>query len=145
MGFALAAEAVRRGATVTLVAGPTSVDPPRSVEVVRVRRAAEMHREVMDRALTADVVIMAAAVADYTPLDVATDKIAKKDETLTIQLTRTVDILAELARPDRERGAGLFRLHPCAIRQIGGRRRRSEGGAYALANLSMTQRQAPSA
>jgi phosphopantothenoylcysteine decarboxylase/phosphopantothenate--cysteine ligase len=98
MGMALAAEAVRRGAHVTLVAGPTSVDPPPTVEVVRVRRAAEMHREVMDRALTADVVIMAAAVADYTPVDVATEKIAKEDETLTIQFRRTVDILAELAR-----------------------------------------------
>src|SRR5574341_1945941 len=98
MGFALAAEAARRGASVTLVAGPTSADPPGTVEVVRVRSAAEMHREVVNRASMADVVIMAAAVADYTPVEVATDKIAKDDETLTIQFTRTVDILAELGR-----------------------------------------------
>ncbi|HEY7444120.1 MAG TPA: bifunctional phosphopantothenoylcysteine decarboxylase/phosphopantothenate--cysteine ligase CoaBC [Vicinamibacterales bacterium] len=98
MGFALAAEAARRGATVTLVAGPTTVDPPSTVELVRVRSAAEMYHAVMDRASTADVVIMAAAVADYTPVQVAPEKISKDDETLTIQFTRTADILAELGR-----------------------------------------------
>jgi phosphopantothenoylcysteine decarboxylase/phosphopantothenate--cysteine ligase len=98
MGFALAAEAARRGAIVTLVAGPTTVDPPENVETVRVGSAADMHREVVDRASTADVVIMAAAVADYTPMQVATEKIAKSAETLTIQFTPTVDILAELGR-----------------------------------------------
>jgi phosphopantothenoylcysteine decarboxylase/phosphopantothenate--cysteine ligase len=98
MGFALAAEAARRGATVTLVAGPTTVEPPATVELVRVRSAADMYHAVVDRASAADVVIMAAAVADYTPVDVAPEKIAKDEETLTIQLTRTVDILAELGR-----------------------------------------------
>jgi phosphopantothenoylcysteine decarboxylase/phosphopantothenate--cysteine ligase len=98
MGFALAAEAARRGAAVTLVAGPTTVDPPPTVELVRIRSAAEMYHAVVDRASTADVVIMAAAVADYTPVQVAPEKISKDDETLTIQFTRTVDILAELGR-----------------------------------------------
>jgi phosphopantothenoylcysteine decarboxylase / phosphopantothenate---cysteine ligase len=98
MGFALAAEAARRGATVTLVAGPTTVDPPGTVEVIRVGSAAEMYRAVVERASTVDVVIMAAAVADYTPLEVATEKIAKGEETLTIQVARTVDILSELGR-----------------------------------------------
>ena len=71
MGFALAAEARRRGARVTLVAGPTRVEPPAVDEVVRVRSAAEMHEAVMRAAADADVVIMAAAVADYTPASAA--------------------------------------------------------------------------
>ncbi len=104
MGFALASEAARRGATVTLVAGPTTAEPPvGTVEVVNVRSAAEMYRAVIERASDVDVVIMAAAVADYTPAEVATEKIAKDDETLTIQLRRTVDILARLGR---QRGSG---------------------------------------
>jgi phosphopantothenoylcysteine decarboxylase/phosphopantothenate--cysteine ligase len=98
MGFAVAAEAARRGAIVTLVAGPTSLDPPGNVNVVRVRSAADMHRAVIEHAPSADVVVMAAAVADYTPLEVAAEKIAKDSATLTVQLTRTVDILAELGR-----------------------------------------------
>src|SRR4029079_7080997 len=67
MGFAVAAEARRRGARVTLVAGPTRVDAPAVDEVVHVRSAAEMHEAVMRSAAGVDVVIMAAAVADYTP------------------------------------------------------------------------------
>src|SRR6202171_1707973 len=67
MGFAIAAEAARRGADVTLVAGPTAVEPPPLREVVRVRGAVDMHRAVLERAEGMDVVVMAAAVADYTP------------------------------------------------------------------------------
>jgi len=96
MGFALAAEAVRRGAQVTIVAGPTSVTPPPVDRVVRVRSAADMHAAVIEDASTADVVIMAAAVADYTPASPAESKIAKGDVPLTLTLRRTPDILAEL-------------------------------------------------
>jgi phosphopantothenoylcysteine decarboxylase / phosphopantothenate---cysteine ligase len=96
MGFALAAEARRRGAAVTLVAGPTRVDPPAVDTVVRVRSAAEMHEAVMRDASNADVVIMSAAVADYTPAAVAPGKIAKTDAPLTLTLQRTKDILADL-------------------------------------------------
>ena len=67
MGFALAAHARQRGARVTLVAGPTRLEPPAVDEVVRVRSAAEMHEAIMAAASSADVVIMAAAVADFTP------------------------------------------------------------------------------
>src|SRR5205085_2251300 len=67
MGFAIAAEAARRGAEVTLVTGPTQLDTPPVSETVRVRSAAEMHQVVMARAGDAHVVVMAAAVADYTP------------------------------------------------------------------------------
>ena len=96
MGFAIAAEAHRRGAAVTVVAGPTRLDPPAVESVVRVRSAAEMHEAVMRVASNADVVIMAAAVADYTPTAVAPDKIAKTDAPMTLTLRRTKDILADL-------------------------------------------------
>jgi phosphopantothenoylcysteine decarboxylase/phosphopantothenate--cysteine ligase len=103
MGFALAAEARRRGAHVTLVAGPTSVEPPAADDFVRVRTAAEMHAAVMLAAPQADLVIMAAAVADYTPVNPASSKVAKADAPLTLTLERTRDILADLARlPSRQ-------------------------------------------
>ena len=105
MGLALAAEAVSRGARVVLVLGPSGVEPPRGAEVVRVRSAAEMQTAVMHAAAEADAVIMAAAVADYTvgggPQPA---KLAKDHDTLTLTLTRTADILAELGRWRGDRG-----------------------------------------
>ena len=106
MGFAIAAEAARRGAAVTLVAGPSAVDVPPVREVVRVRRAAEMHEAVLVRAEAADIVIMAAAVADYAPVDAAPQKISKTEESLTIVLRRTPDILGDLGRHRLATGAG---------------------------------------
>jgi len=109
MGFALAADARRRGARVTLVAGPTSIEPPAADDLVRVRSAAEMHAAVTTAAGRADVVIMAAAVADYTPAAPADQKIAKSDAPLTLTLQRTPDVLAELARlPSRSSGRPLL-------------------------------------
>jgi phosphopantothenoylcysteine decarboxylase/phosphopantothenate--cysteine ligase len=96
MGFAIAAEARRRGAHVTLVAGPTAVEAPAADEAARVRSASEMHAAVMRAAERADVVIMAAAVADYTPAQPSHGKIAKTDAPMTLTLERTRDILAEL-------------------------------------------------
>jgi len=96
MGFALAEEARRRGAHVTLVAGPTQLAPPPVDTIVRVRSAAEMHEAVMRAAAGVDVVIMAAAVADYAPAQRAGDKLAKTDAPLTLILERTKDILADL-------------------------------------------------
>jgi phosphopantothenoylcysteine decarboxylase / phosphopantothenate---cysteine ligase len=106
MGFALALEAARRGAAVSLIAGPTSVTPPAVAEIVRVRGAAEMHREVMTRAEGADVVIMAAAVADYAPASPAAQKVSKVDDRLTLVLTRTPDILGELGARRAATGRG---------------------------------------
>jgi phosphopantothenoylcysteine decarboxylase / phosphopantothenate---cysteine ligase len=98
MGFAIAAEASRRGAEVTLVTGPTWLEDPDRVEVVRIRTAAEMRDAVLARFPDADVVVKAAAVADFRPANAAGSKI-KKDEGLpTITLERTDDILAELGR-----------------------------------------------
>jgi phosphopantothenoylcysteine decarboxylase/phosphopantothenate--cysteine ligase len=96
MGFALAAEARRRGAAVTLIVGPTRVEPPAVDTVVGGRSAADMHVAVMASAADADVVIMAAAVADYTPAEPAAGKIAKSNAPLTLTLKRTPDILADL-------------------------------------------------
>ena len=106
MGFAVAAEAVRRGAEVTLVAGPTTVAAPAVGELVRVRRAVEMRDAVVDRAPRMDVVVMAAAVADYEPEDVADHKTAKRAERLTVVLRPTPDILAELGRKRLAEGRG---------------------------------------
>lgn len=106
MGFAIAAEARRRGATVTLVAGPTRVEPPSVDDFVRVRSAAEMHAAVMRLSANADIVVMAAAVADYTPIAPANDKIAKADAPLTLTLERTRDILADLGQLPSRRTDG---------------------------------------
>jgi phosphopantothenoylcysteine decarboxylase/phosphopantothenate--cysteine ligase len=98
MGFAVAAEAARRGAQVTLVVGPTAVPPPLVSELVRVRSAHVMRDVVVSKVSAADAVVMAAAVADYTPANgVRTGKI-EKGEPLTLVLERTPDILAELGR-----------------------------------------------
>jgi phosphopantothenoylcysteine decarboxylase/phosphopantothenate--cysteine ligase len=105
MGFALAADAVSRGADVTLVAGPTTVTPPAVGTLVRVRSAAEMHDEVMRVAASMDLVVMSAAVADYTPARRAAGKVAKGDAPLTLTLERTRDILAELGAQRASSGA----------------------------------------
>jgi phosphopantothenoylcysteine decarboxylase/phosphopantothenate--cysteine ligase len=104
MGFALAAEAQQRGARVTLVTGPTSIEPPAVERVVRVRSAADMHAAVLAEAEGCDVVIMAAAVADYTPAAPAAGKVAKTDGPLTLTLQRTPDILADLGARRARRG-----------------------------------------
>ncbi len=99
MGYAIAEEASRRGAHVVLVSGPTSLQAPGGVDVERVRSASDMHRAIRAHADGADAVIMAAAVADYTPAaGPAGTKIEKGDGPLTVTFTRTPDILAELGR-----------------------------------------------
>jgi len=98
MGFAIAAEAMRRGADVTLVAGPTAVEPPAVRELVRVRSAFEMQQAVLERSDRMDLVVMAAAVADYAPERRASQKVAKQDDTLTLTLKKNPDILADLGQ-----------------------------------------------
>src|SRR5438270_7601489 len=106
MGYAIAGEAARRGADVTLVSGPTSIEPPPVHELVRVRSASEMHAAVMSRAEQADVAILAAAVADYAPASRAAQKVAKGDDTLTLVLRKTPDMLADLGRRRLTGGTG---------------------------------------
>jgi len=105
MGFALAKEARDRGADVVLVAGPTSIEPPPVGDLARVRSAREMHAAVMARADRADAIVMAAAVADYTPAGGAAAEKIQKGGPLTLTLERTVDILADLGarRGDKAR------------------------------------------
>lgn len=103
MGYALAKAAMERGAEVTLVTGPTSIEPPMFVNVIRVISAAEMAEAVKKRAGECDIIIKSAAVADYRPTKVATEKIKKKDgEASSIELERTEDILAYLGAHKRE-------------------------------------------
>ena len=109
MGYAVAAEASRRGATVTLVSGPTHLTVPQGVSVIKVRSAAEMHRAVMDRVEGQDVVVMSAAVADYTVSEPAKDKMKKSDGPMTITLSRTKDILGDLGKlPSRKNGTPIL-------------------------------------
>ena len=106
MGYAVAAEAARRGARVVLVSGPTRLEPPAGVEIVRVRSAVQMHEAVQRAASDADVVVMAAAVADYAPASgPVAGKIEKSATSSPLELTLvpTPDILADLGS---RRGAG---------------------------------------
>ena len=98
MGYAIARAAARRGAQVTLVSGPTALPKPGYMEVVDVESAAEMYEAVTSRASEMDIIIKAAAVADYRPETVADNKIKKKDGDLSIPLERTQDILAALGQ-----------------------------------------------
>jgi len=106
MGYAIAAEAARRGALVTLVTGPSPIQTPAVREVVKVRSAAEMHQAVMSRSGDADVIVMAAAVADYAPVDRAGQKVAKDGDTLTLLLRKTPDILGQLGQKRTATGGG---------------------------------------
>ena len=97
MGYALAKIAMLRGAEVTLVTGKTSIPKPDFVKIVNVQSAKEMFEAVDKEFDTQDIVIMSAAVADYRPKEVATEKIKKKDGEAAIELERTEDILATMA------------------------------------------------
>ena len=102
MGYALAENAMRRGAEVTLVTGPTAIEPPMFVNVVPVISAEDMAGEVIARAPEQDIIIKAAAVADYRPVNPADEKIKKKDdEESVITLERTQDILKYLGEHKR--------------------------------------------
>ncbi len=96
MGYAMAEAARDRGAEVKLVTAPTSLPEPAGMEVVHIKTAAEMKRAVAKAVAQADALIMAAAVADYQPKNVAKAKIKKKSPSLTLELIRTPDILAEV-------------------------------------------------
>ncbi|MGE4565856.1 MAG: phosphopantothenoylcysteine decarboxylase [Victivallaceae bacterium] len=101
MGYALAAAAAARGWCVTLVSGPVALDAPAGVELVRVESAAEMAEAVKTRAPEMDAVIMAAAVADYRPVEPFAGKMKKMPGKLVIEFERTEDILASLGQVKR--------------------------------------------
>lgn len=101
MGYAVATVARRRGATVTLVSGPTSLETPAGVRRLNVVSAEEMQQVVMEQVAQTDVVIKAAAVADYRPVGRAGQKMKKTGDELVVQLEKNPDILAELGADKR--------------------------------------------
>lgn len=96
MGYAIAKAAMLRGADVTLVSGPTALEPPLFVKTVPVQTADEMYEAVTAVSKEQDIIIKAAAVADYRPKEISTEKVKKQDGELCIELERTRDILAYL-------------------------------------------------
>ena len=102
MGYAVARAAMMRGADVTLVSGKVNIEPPMDVKVVPVVSAADMAQAVKEAAPAQDIIIKAAAVADYRPRVTADEKLKKKDEEFSIELERTEDILAYLGAHRRE-------------------------------------------
>jgi phosphopantothenoylcysteine decarboxylase / phosphopantothenate---cysteine ligase len=103
MGYAIAEAASRRGAHVILVSGPTDLKAPDSVDWVPVRSSDQMRGAVRERAAEADVIIMAAAVADFRPASAQANKIKRGDGSITLELEPTADIIAELGREKAER------------------------------------------
>lgn len=102
MGYAIARVCMQRGAQVTLVSGPVSLKPPEFVTTVPVKTAREMFEAVTERAEDQDIIIKAAAVADYRPRHVSSEKVKKQDGELSIEMERTDDILAYLGAHKRE-------------------------------------------
>ena len=102
MGYAVARAAMLRGAEVTLVTGKTELDPPIQVDTVNITSAAEMAEEVKKRAGEQDIIIKAAAVADYRPLHTSDEKIKKTGDDMSIALEQTEDILGYLGAHKRE-------------------------------------------
>lgn len=98
MGYAIAEAAARRGARVTLVSGPVALERPQGVEMVPITSTLDLYREVTERAKAADLVIQAAAPADFRPLEMARHKIKKTGEGMTLQLTPNPDVAAQLGR-----------------------------------------------
>ena len=105
MGYAIAKAAARRGADVTLVSGKVNLPRPGYMEIVDITTAEDMYQAVTARAPQMDIIIKAAAVADYRPASVADNKMKKSDADLSIPLARTHDILAALGK---EKRAGQF-------------------------------------
>ena len=102
MGYAIAKMAMLRGAEVTLVSGPTAIEPPLFVKVVPVTSARDMFEAVTDLSDQQDIIIKAAAVADYRPKQVCEDKVKKKDDQVSIELERTDDILKYLGQHKKQ-------------------------------------------
>lgn len=102
MGYAIAKAAMLRGAEVTLVTGKTSLMPPPFVRTIEIESAEDMYNAVMSNAASSDIIVKAAAVADYRPKKPADNKIKKKDEGMIIELERTKDILKTLGENRRD-------------------------------------------
>ncbi|MFH1811705.1 MAG: bifunctional phosphopantothenoylcysteine decarboxylase/phosphopantothenate--cysteine ligase CoaBC [Pseudomonadota bacterium] len=136
MGVAVALEAARRGARVVLVHGPLTVAIPQQLQAVSVETAEQMHAATFDAARGADVVIMAAAVADYAPAQVADHKLSKQEQPLErIELVRTPDILAELCARRPARVVVGFAAETQDVTARGQAKRARKGADLLVANL----------
>lgn len=102
MGYAVAEAAARRGAKVILISGPTTLRPPEGVEFISVETASQMYNAVMEHFPRVDVVVKSAAVADFRPIEVSGQKIKKHADTMSIELVKNPDILAELGSRKKE-------------------------------------------
>jgi len=102
MGYALAEAASKAGNEVILVSGPVNIIPPSGVKLIRVESAKEMYQQMMKYAKIANIIIMAAAVADYRPKYISKQKIKKKEDNLIIELEKTEDILCSLAEEKKK-------------------------------------------
>lgn len=102
MGYAIATNAMERGAMVTLISGPVNIEPPMFVNAVNVTSAKDMYDAVMENLSDCDILIKAAAVADYTPVAVSNEKMKKKDNDMSIELMRTKDILKDVGNAKRD-------------------------------------------
>lgn len=129
-GFAIAEEAARRGARVTLVAGPTHLPDPFGVEVVRVSSAAEMHQAAERSFTDVDVVVASAAVSDFTPAQPVAGKVKKEDAGSSIELLRTTDILADFG--SRKGGALLVGFAAETADVVGSARRKLQAKSLDL-------------
>ena len=112
MGYALAKAAMLRGAKVTLVSGPVAIEPPKFITLLSVNSAQEMYEAVLENAADQDIIIKAAAVADYQPAEIASEKIKKQEGDSRISLTRTEDILKKLGE---EKAAGNLHVYLCGF------------------------------
>jgi phosphopantothenoylcysteine decarboxylase/phosphopantothenate--cysteine ligase len=142
MGFALASEASQRGAKVTLIVGDTSLQPPSGVDVVRVRSAEDMRAAVLEVAADADVVIKAAAVADFRPSKAAEKKLKKAAGAPSVELVPTPDILKELGNNPTLRKPGSLLVgfaaetesDPEELGRLAAAKRTSKGADLIVAN-----------
>ena len=142
MGFALASEAARRGAKVTLVVGDTSLRPPSGVDLMQVRTAEDMRTAVLEAASDADVIVKAAAVADFRPSRAATKKLKKAAGAPSVELVPTPDILKELGHNPRLRKAGSLLVgfaaetesDPQELARLAADKRTSKGADLLVAN-----------
>ena len=104
MGYSIAKEAIKRGAEVTLISGPTKLEPPKNLKnLIRIESAEEMYEAVINNLEENDVVIKSAAVADYKPKEYSSKKIKKSDEDLVIRLDRNKDIAYEIGKVKKDK------------------------------------------
>jgi phosphopantothenoylcysteine decarboxylase / phosphopantothenate---cysteine ligase len=134
MGYAIATQAMRRGAAVTLVTGPTHLPRPSGVRVIPVETALEMREAVLHAAEIATVVIKAAAVADYRPGRVAAEKMSSKEDGLTLDFTPTPDILRELGARKGSRFLVGFAAETHELREHARQKLAAKGADLIVAN-----------